>query len=227
MHTHTTLQNNLQKRKGPCVNKKWEIFKFAEKSIDPHKGLAPHDHWCRRTCMKDWAVKIGFPPTSLFPPAELVWDDLTCHAVPCPPPPPPCSGCHLWRMLCLINGSVVMSSRQSGCQRSRCLRNLHSALSFHSRKTPPLQMLYDLKQRSEWWNQSHHLIQTLAFLSAGDELLFELQTAAACVTKWHMYVECVCPFCYCREGKNKTISTAKKTSRGGQCWHRKELTCVL
>lgn len=124
------LQNNLQKCRGPCVSKKCEIFKFTEKSIDHREGLAPHDHWCRRTCMRDWAVEIGFPPTGLFPPAEFVWDDLTCHAAP----PPPHSGRHLWRMLCLINGSAVMSSRQSGCQRSRCLRNLHSAPSFQSGK---------------------------------------------------------------------------------------------
>lgn len=183
-----------------------------------HMATDAEEHVWR---IEQW--RLGFRPQAYF--LQQSWCEMTWHATP--PSSAPRSGRHLWRMLCLINGSVVMSSLQSGCQRSRCLRNLHSALSFHSRKTPPLQMLYDLKQRSERWNQSHDLIQTLAFLSAGDELLFELQTAAACVTKWHMYVECVCPFCYCREGKNKTNSTAKKTSRGGQCWHRKELTCVL
>lgn len=29
--------------------------------------------------LRYWPVKIVFPPTSLFPPAKIVWDDPTCH----------------------------------------------------------------------------------------------------------------------------------------------------
>lgn len=61
------------------------------------------------------------------------WPDMPRR----PPRPAPCSGHHLWRMLCLINESVVMSSWQSVCQRSWCLSNRQSAHSFHSGKTPP------------------------------------------------------------------------------------------
>lgn len=32
--------------------------------------------------IKYWPVKIVFPPTHLFPPAKIVWDDPTCHVTP-------------------------------------------------------------------------------------------------------------------------------------------------
>lgn len=138
MYSYLSTQNFT---KGPTETRKDLVLtkRFSNsprRAIDHREGVAPHVHWCRRTCTKDRAVKIGFPPTSLVPPAEFVRDDLTC-----PPTPPSTAssgwGHHLWRMLCLINESAVMSSRWRSRQRSRCERNLHSAFSLQFGKTAP------------------------------------------------------------------------------------------
>lgn len=212
--------------------------------------FATHEHRCRRTRMKDWAVKIGFPPASLFPPAEFVWDDLTCHPPPnhpkpspSPPPCPSVRGATCGECYTLDKRVCGDEQPTEGLPKVVVLEEspFCPLISAWEKKHHLLQMLDDLKRRSGWWNQIHHF-DSDSFLSAGDELLFDsscwlkqfifFSTAAACVTKACMYV-CVCVWSLClfvtadggRGGGNKNDSRGDVSGR--QCWHGEELTCVL
>lgn len=189
--------------------------------------------------MKDWAVKIGFPPTSLFPPAEFVWDDLTCRVPTSPPPPPPVENAMLDKRVCGDEQPIEWPAKVAMLEESpfcplisiwktttycKCFMTSSKGQSGGTKfyHCYLLGMACILIPVVGVWNsccicdktyRNHpcriHQSVTFSCLVPGFSFLSMLNTSVILLLK---------------PGKKQT---GKETSDGRQCWHRKELTCIL